>query len=326
MLKRLSARPTTSGPRGLPGRVDAFGNARNALFTPPVPTNAPVSFPHLWGLTDLTWVHWDGNSTSVMERNLGQAIGLGAIVNRTTNESTLLPRNIHKLEMMASKIESPKWPSDFPAVDTEKAKRGAVIYKQQCISCHETSSAAHHQKKLDDALFSPALIKTDANRLTNFGMPVDHFASHADAIAKTIGAIKKQAYIDSGIDAATADAMEKGRTPAWRVTGQFSSRSLAGSWATAPYLHNNSVPTIYDLLKPAKQRPTVFLIPGREYNPKNLGFVYQQSDNRAAFKETDPVLDVSEPGNSNSGHEGPKFGTELSDADRYNLIEYLKTI
>ncbi len=63
------------------GRVDAFGEARNSLFPDePLPTTAPVSYPHLWGVAGLQWLHWDSNSTSILERNLGQALGLGVRV------------------------------------------------------------------------------------------------------------------------------------------------------------------------------------------------------------------------------------------------------
>ena len=41
---------------------------------------------------------------------------------------------------------------------------------------------------------------------------------------------------------------------------------LKGIWATAPYLHNGSVPTLWDLLEPVEKRPTQFEI-GPNYNP-----------------------------------------------------------
>ena len=67
------------------GRIDAFGGARNLLFEKHSrPSNAPVSYPHLWNFERVTWLHWDANTTSVLERNIGQALGLGAVLDRAT--------------------------------------------------------------------------------------------------------------------------------------------------------------------------------------------------------------------------------------------------
>ncbi len=52
----------------------------------------------------------------------------------------------------------------------------------------------------------------------------------------------------------------------------YKSRPLDGIWATAPYLHNGSVPTLYDLLLPPSQRPTKFTVGSREFDPVHVGF------------------------------------------------------
>jgi hypothetical protein len=64
-----------------PGRIDAFVNARDLIFPPSefIPANSPVSYPHIWQLEQTVWLHWDGNTNSVMERNIGQSLGLGAV-------------------------------------------------------------------------------------------------------------------------------------------------------------------------------------------------------------------------------------------------------
>src|SRR5579871_1283758 len=60
------------------GRADAFGSSRNLIFLPEEmrAKTAPVSFPAIWGFGELDWLHWDANTNSVVERNMGQAIGL----------------------------------------------------------------------------------------------------------------------------------------------------------------------------------------------------------------------------------------------------------
>src|SRR5262249_40910760 len=68
-----------------PGRVDAFGAARNFLFPAhAMKMQSPVSFPFLWNVPDpaqqsspeseVNWIHYDGNTNSILERNIGQAL------------------------------------------------------------------------------------------------------------------------------------------------------------------------------------------------------------------------------------------------------------
>ena len=86
-------------------------------------------------------------------------------------------------------------------------------------------------------------------------------------------------------------------------------------WAAAPYLHNGSVPSLYELLQPASARPKKFAVGRWEYDPKKVGYVSEG--------ETPWVYDTSLTGNHNIGHE---YGTSLSEDDRWALVEYLKTL
>jgi len=90
----------------------------------------------------------------------------------------------------------------------------------------------------------------------------------------------------------------------------------------APYLHNGSVPNLRDLLEPASKRPKVFYRGYDVYDPKNIGFLadISEENGRSYFR-----FDTALPGNGNQGHEGRAFGTELSATDKDALIEYLKT-
>ncbi len=97
----------------------------------------------------------------------------------------------------------------------------------------------------------------------------------------------------------------------------YKARPLNGIWATAPYLHNGSVPTLYHLLLPAKDRPKTFMVGSREFDKKHIGFKFTKNG-------LSTLLDTALYGNSNSGHE---YGTDdLSYDQRLELIEYLKTL
>jgi mono/diheme cytochrome c family protein len=94
----------------------------------------------------------------------------------------------------------------------------------------------------------------------------------------------------------------------------YKGRPLNGVWATAPYLHNGSVPNLMELLKPASQRVAQFKVGSREYDVDNVGFRTDQGE----F-----TFDATQPGNSNAGHE---FGAEWDDDQRRDVIEYLKSL
>lgn len=101
----------------------------------------------------------------------------------------------------------------------------------------------------------------------------------------------------------------------------YKARPLNGIWATAPFLHNGSVPTLDDLLKPQAERPVRFGIKDGELDVVKLGLKDQLGVAGA------DVFDVYEDdgnvvtGNWNGGHE---YGTGLNATERFDLIEYVK--
>jgi hypothetical protein len=105
---------------------------------------------------------------------------------------------------------------------------------------------------------------------------------------------------------------------------------LDGIWATAPYLHNGSLPTVYHVLN-SKARPKVhtrsYHTDEEDYDPVKLGWKSTELDSGA-----DPALpahqrrriyDTTLPGQANTGH---TFGDKLTEAERMAVIEYLKTL
>ena len=116
----------------------------------------------------------------------------------------------------------------------------------------------------------------------------------------------------------------------------YKARSLNGIWATAPYLHNGSVPTLYDLLLPKKKkgdskkgeyRPDEFVVGSREFDAKLVGL---KSSGYKGSKFT-----TMRVGDKNTGHEyaagrtAQNDGTTLpalNEKQRWELIEFLKTL
>ena len=109
------------------------------------------------------------------------------------------------------------------------------------------------------------------------------------------------------------------------IIGTYKARPLNGVWATGPFLHNGSVPNLYQLLLPPEQRIKKFKVGSQQFDPVKVGFVIDQGSE----------FDTTDTGNKNGGHSGPKFTQvkgedgnyrDLTDDERMALIEYMKTL
>ena len=155
--------------------------------------------------------------------------------------------------------------------------------------------------------------------------------------------IKNKYYQDNGFDYAKQQCLEGfGALDLPQQIAGYKPRPLEGVWATAPFLHNGSVPTLYQMLLPPERRDTKFFVGRREYDPVHVGYVTQPD----ADGDADGFwLDTGIAGNHNTGHafsadaatwarylENPRqnhlppgvVGPEFSDEQRYDIIEYLK--
>jgi mono/diheme cytochrome c family protein len=101
--------------------------------------------------------------------------------------------------------------------------------------------------------------------------------------------------------------------------GAYESRVLQGIWATAPYLHNGSVPSLAELLKKPADRVKSFKV-GPAYDIVNVGLAADQT--MFDYELQTGCGDINS-GNSNCGHD---FGTDLSAQEKKALLEYLKTL
>jgi mono/diheme cytochrome c family protein len=308
-MNSLRNLPTTDAG---PGRADDFATARNALFDEQfaIAATAPCSIPPLWNTTEMTWTDWDGNTTSAMGRSMATALAGGASFDPATFVSTVSPRDLFEFEQLIGKMRPPTWPAEvFGPIDNESAGRGADLFRDKCAACHPTELGPP-----PDLQFDLKEIGTDPARAQNFTRMLGD-RPFADALRDVVGQYLERANEEYGITPEEAGKMAAGHPNQWRPTGKYASRPLIAVWATAPYLHNGSVPTLDDLLRPAAERPTTFGIGHADFDPVKVGL-------SAAADQPRFVFDTSKPGNSNKGHE---FGTDLSDADRRAIIEFLKS-
>lgn len=381
-------------------RTDAFGRIANlvARTKNPIPLTATSSVPPMWNIEYRALFHWNANTNSVVMRNIGQSFGLGALLTNqgapgtAQFDSTSNIHNLHKLEGYLYKIQTPDWIELGGQVDLEKVREGCVTFHQTCAGCHMPNrERVGPQKALIEYNLIPAhKIGTDLLYSENQSTPVEG-QKFKDALFNFTRAVRDRYYERYNVSRADQAEWERRdlrgpelfRDTIFGEKGHFGvsdymnvepdpkpgypARHLAAVWATAPYLHNGSVPNLYELLKPAHARPKIFFVGNREYNEERLGF---HSD----FQSLPPIPDLeqkaqalldqkpgfinrirrvklnkpanileakiqvacsiypercfiaSHAGNSNAGHEGPQYGTNLSEREKRSLIEFMKVL
>jgi hypothetical protein len=277
------------------GRVDTFNPYKAIQFNwrlDRLPADELVGasdYPSLWNQAPRQGLHlhWDGDNDSVDERNLSAALGAGVTPVTVDHAAMARVRN------WIWTLPPPAYP--YP-VDAALAARGAAVYQQACLDCHadhrfragvKAGTRVGQVERIDR-------IGTDRHRLDSYTVP---FA------ATQAGLFPDSQY----------------RFTHFRKTDGYANQPLDGIWLRGPYLHNGSVPSLYDLLRPVEARPVVFYRGNDVFDRVNVGFVSDvpEAGGRRFFRYNTTV-----PGNGNGGH---LYGTTLADADKRAIVEYLKT-
>lgn len=190
-------------------------------------------------------------------------------------------------------LEAPKFPGD---IDEELTEKGQRIFELNCEGCHGSYG--------NDADYPNYMIS-----LEKVGTDPYLSKAYTDSLYKE--------FIDWYDDSWFAKSDNPGELV---IEEGYVAPPLDGIWATAPYLHNGSVPTVEALLN-SKIRPDVWERSFRsdDYNFKSLGWNYTVPENPSSSN----AYDTSIPAYGNEGH---YFGDDLEDAERKALLEYLKTL
>lgn len=271
----------------------------------------------------------------------------------TTYRNSVRIENLLAIEEWLERLGPPSWPEDLLGdIDIDKAARGKVVYADKtlgnCQGCHAVPDDVF---ACYDAVMVPLKgVGTDPAQATNslrLGKtgPLDgRYALFGPPLAaKTLGPeapildmVKHQ------IGRSLAHDMNRRKLRSLRVLIstvrqersettcslapfapekpedllRYKARPLNGIWATAPFLHNGSVPTLRALLDAPADRPQTFTLGGWEFDPVGVGYAPYTGPNAFTF-------DTTLPGNSNAGH---IWGANLSDEDKAALVEYMKTL
>jgi cytochrome c5 len=332
------------------GRLDAFGQIFNAVTVDAlgIPENkrspdAPTSFPVLWDASHLDVVQWNASAPNKEPGPLAQNATTALAVYGTievlghaqTYPSSIQVENLGYIQREFYKLTSPKWPENLAGALNQTLKnKGEKIYQQVCLQCHSLVDSSDAKRQLVAVVVPAKEVGTDMRMVNNFSdgtvktgeLEGKHFAlwfgekftdeaTRLDIVMHiTFGALLKHpwdslcAFIEEYASNKTSTLKSDAR--------YYKARPLNGVWSSAPYLHNGSVPTVYDLLLPAAQRPNRFFVGNRELDNVKLGNQITETENSSLF-------DADLIGNSNVGHE---YGTQLLKSDRMALLEYIKSL
>lgn len=188
-------------------------------------------------------------------------------------------------------IEAPVYPQN---INIESAKRGEELFKINCVACHGSYGADPSYQTI---LVEHEILGTDP-LLANSNYAYAEFEKWFNT-----------------------SWFSKDRYAAAIVPGDdYIAQPLDGVWATAPYFHNGSVPTLEDVLN-SSGRPTYWSVTGSRdnYDHEKAGLTYTIEQGKINKFTYDTTL----PGYGNMGH---VFGDHLTETQRQDLIEYLKTL
>ena len=199
------------------------------------------------------------------------------------------------IEAWIRQVRPPTWP--FP-VDAERADRGRIVFEEACATCHGTYGP---DGAYPNQLVPLSIIGTDPVRL--------------EALSRE----DRTRYARSWLTDHDPSGV---RTD----PGGYVAPPLDGIWASAPYLHNGAVPTLWHVLHP-DARPAAWRRDPQAYDAERVGLVIEEA---AAVPDTGEDgharrqwFDTTRRGKSATGHD---FPAALSEAARADLLEYLKTL
>jgi hypothetical protein len=265
--------------------------------------------------------------------------------------SSILINELREAETWIGDLKPPKWDQQlFGQIDGPLSARGGALFNQYCAGCHNAPpyrrtdpstnlfgktfieiGRVNYQEIGTDPAYINALVQriVRTNEVTAPLQGGQSFVSAPKYFGSIVGAVvnQKMSQLDLTKEEKAALGGYRLRPPgkpggkpepyAPPAATDLKASPLPGIWATGPFLHNGSVPTILELLSPVEERRTVFWTGGRELDQERLGFQSDEAPGRFRF-------DTTLPGNRNTGHLYPHGG--LNHDERMAIIEYLKRL
>ena len=270
------------------GRDDAMNLTKYFMIRWPMDDSfGPTDMPSVWNLQKYreergNRMNFAGDSHNAYSVIIDSALGLMGAEPKDRDDFL---GHIDWLHHYLTTKPAPGYPF---AIDKAKAEQGGQLFAAHCASCHASERTG--------TVVPLAEIGTDRERMDTWNAKA---AAEANKVVEDMG-IERKGLVEEPL------------------TG-YVAQYLDGIWLRAPYLHNGSVPTLYDLLLPPAQRPGRFHRGYDVYDPVRVG--YLTTGPEAARAGT--LHDTAARANSAQGHD---FASGLSDDQRWSLVEYLKTL
>ena len=241
-----------------PGRVDTFNPYKVLQFHFPIDKLdrdeliGTADFPSVWNQQprEGLQLHWDGNNTSVDERNKSAALGAGV------TPTTIDLLRIQRVADWLWQLPPPAYPYE---INQNLAATGERLFQNSCASCHAFGGSQTGK------VVPIAEIGTDSHRLDSY----------------TYETLSNQNTLYTGYP---------WRFKNFRKTDGYANAPLDGIWLRAPYLHNGSVPTLRDLLEVPDKRPKEFYRGDDVFDRQKVGFVSDSKDNSHKYFKFDTTL------------------------------------
>ena len=279
-------------------------------------------------------------------------------------KSTVHLENLVRLEDQLQNLQAPIWPTEIlGGLDVTRIAAGKRLFERNCAGCHALRDPQGNEYPLTAPnKFGKQFVKTHMIKLAEIGTDpalalnfatrqVDGGSLQPAGAAKVprpvilglaVGGViaKKVAEHRPPLDSGTLLRIDGFRDPEVMPPnlGAYKARPLEGIWATAPYLHNGSVPNLDELLLPSKKRSKSFYLGNRTFDAKRVGFETAEATGTWKFEVENAQGPI--PGNSNAGHEGHGPGEllgytetfedgtwrEFTGEERFDLIEFMKSL
>jgi hypothetical protein len=346
-----------------PGRMDALNLILNRKLTiaSDIPQNwfpplAPTKPPFLWNAPQGSWTQWSGIQQDPLSRNYGETQGVYMPMDLSSKspeeglfDSNARLLNLGKIEDLLDRLAPPKWPEEvFGKIDRAKAAQGKALFTKHCAQCHNsypytwTEPNKYGKRFIEVGIVPQSYVGTDPMQFEDF----QPYVLTAQLAPYMPGPFKDKPIVPMPVASVTISEALLGTavkklnlTPEETVKlhgyrelpgprpqpRSYKAAPRDGVWAEGPYLHNGSVPNLYEMLIPAAQRTKKFYV-GQDFDPVKVGV--DTSGNSGKF-----LMDTTLEGNSNAGHSFENaalgngvIGPLLTDEERWALVEYLKSI
>jgi mono/diheme cytochrome c family protein len=259
-------------------------------FNPDAGVQGWVDIPPWWRTKKKNGLYSNGSGRGVQGHHMS-FMSVFSVVD--TTEAAVIEKNFDDVGAYLRSLEPPPFPG---TIDTALAAQGEEVFLSACASCHGTYG---------ENWTYPNVIIPYADVGTDPSLAKGHWMTPTkDWYSKSWYAREGKSWIE--------------------IVEGYYAPPLDGVWATAPFFHNGSVPTLDGVIDP-KKRPAIWTsdMTADDYNLEKVGWLDKPGETTFTLDMGFGRFDTNVAGNSNKGHD---YGAELPEDQQKAVLEYLKTL